>query len=329
MNEQDFRNKFISEKELYLSWGNYIKDTLLENNTLYSLLKMPISVRVKDIESLVNKAFYRKKSYKDPYNDITDKVGLRIVVLLSDDIKNICDVIVSNPNWRFSEDRNFEDEREENPNIFTYQSVHYVLTNLYEFRYKNVLIPSGITCEVQIRTLLQHSYSELTHDTIYKSKISTEPIIHRKIARSMALIEATDELFCDVTNQINIKAQIITSYMDLLTTYYIDILKQKNLNTQINFKVDDLNISILDQYINVLQETQLNRLRAYIKDNFELLADIVNDYYIKNKFYQQPIILFLIYMVSEEKFNAKNHWDISLELLEQIANSIGETINNI
>lgn len=70
MNEQDFRNKFISEKELYLSWGNYIKDTLLENTTLYSLLKMPISVRVKDIESLVNKAFYRKKSYKDPYNDI-------------------------------------------------------------------------------------------------------------------------------------------------------------------------------------------------------------------------------------------------------------------
>ncbi|MGY4363210.1 hypothetical protein ACVWZR_002390 [Bradyrhizobium sp. i1.3.1] len=48
-------------------------------------VKLPIKPRLKTGGSFVTKAFYntkRKKPYSNPYEEITDKVGVRIVVLL-------------------------------------------------------------------------------------------------------------------------------------------------------------------------------------------------------------------------------------------------------
>ena len=38
---------------------------------------------------MLQKAFYRGKDYRSPYEDIEDKVGLRFVVLLTEDIRTI------------------------------------------------------------------------------------------------------------------------------------------------------------------------------------------------------------------------------------------------
>ncbi|MCC2018497.1 hypothetical protein QM121_09360 [Enterobacter hormaechei] len=53
-----------------------------------------------------------------------------------------------------------------------------------------------ICCEVQVRTLLQHAYAELVHDSVYKPVGIVPKSAERHIARSMALMETTDDLFC-------------------------------------------------------------------------------------------------------------------------------------
>jgi ppGpp synthetase/RelA/SpoT-type nucleotidyltranferase len=165
-------------------------------------LRLPVDPpRLKDDASLLQKAFLRGKGYADPYYDIEDKVGVRFVVLTSDEVQIIGDIVTSDvcqAYWFYSKDRDFEAERKAHPLAFGYQSDHYVLRSKFGVELDGVVVPPDTPCEVQIRTLLQHAYSELTHDTIYKPSVKTTPEMQRAAAKAMALIEATDDYFLQV-----------------------------------------------------------------------------------------------------------------------------------
>ena len=76
-----------------------------------------------------------------------------------------------------------------------------MVRSVLPLEFERVQIPADIPCEIQIRTLLQHAYSELTHDTIYKPNVRATPAVKRTAAKSMALIEATSDYFSSV-NQV-------------------------------------------------------------------------------------------------------------------------------
>ena len=140
MNETEFRKRYETEKPIYNEWGKFVNDIVIkelmglindpEESKLF--LKIPPNPRVKESKSIIEKAFYRKKKYSDPFTEITDKVGVRYVVLLVDDIVKVSEVIEKNNAWVFSKDRDFEDEKLKNPLLFDYQSVHYVVKNKEE-----------------------------------------------------------------------------------------------------------------------------------------------------------------------------------------------------
>ena len=209
MNETEFLNKWETEKPIYHAWGKYVVETitqtLAKNGTdLDTFLKVPAKYRLKDNKSLVDKAFYRPdKNYTDPYNQIEDKVGARFIVLLISDIKEIYRIIESNDDWVFNTCKHFEEDREKDPLLFTYQSVHCILRPKKEIVIDKIHIPITTPCEVQIRTLLQHAHAELTHDAIYKSNRTVQPKVHRTVAKSMALIETTDDFFLEATKLLN------------------------------------------------------------------------------------------------------------------------------
>nr|WP_249804714.1 MULTISPECIES: hypothetical protein [unclassified Bradyrhizobium] len=66
------------------------------------------------------------------------------------------------------------------PYEFRYQSVHYIVRSRGDQKLDGQNITAGTPCEVQIRTLLQHAHSELTHDTIYKPSVKGTPAIARQ-----------------------------------------------------------------------------------------------------------------------------------------------------
>jgi len=92
MTEQEFTKEFNSKKHIYAAWGEYVKETIISELTkdveeVATFLRITPTSRVKELNSLIQKAFYRGKEYLNPFDDITDKVGIRFVVLLVDDIK--------------------------------------------------------------------------------------------------------------------------------------------------------------------------------------------------------------------------------------------------
>ncbi|GIN60519.1 hypothetical protein J27TS8_05120 [Robertmurraya siralis] len=316
MNEHQFIEQYNIEEPMFKAWGDYVTDLIIselgKTENVNYFLKIKPTPRVKDVNSLVTKAFYRGKNYEHPYNDITDKVGTRFVVLLKEDIDKICRIIEECNIWTNSKDRDFDEERERNPTTFEYQSVHFIVRNKEELQVGNVFIKKGTPCEIQIRTLLQHAYSELTHDTIYKPKTSSRPHVHRLVARSMALIETTDEIFTEVNSLFS------NNDYDIL-----GILKDAYEKVAAPDYEENLNTFILDAYKELLSEDLVKDLNQYIVEKNETIKEVIETKYDQFLIYRQPVVIFLFFLVEKHKYKAKKYWPLTQDKLKPIYSALG------
>lgn len=326
MNQKEFREKYEAEKHIYEAWGEYINTQILSglskcvNTDIF--IKIKPEPRVKDTNSIIAKAFLRGKNYENPYHDIEDKVGLRYVVLLVSDISIISDIITNCADWTHSKDRDFQLEREKNPTTFEYQSVHFVVKNIKEIVYNkngnSIKIPENTPCEVQIRTLLQHAYSELTHDTIYKPRIKATPDVYRKVARSMALIETTDTVFEEVNNMFHAIEEKLNNFISEIDSIYSTIAKPDN----------EKNISnlVYDAYRDIISHIDANEIAEYVSKN-PVIKSIIKDRYSENLLYRQSLIIFIFYLICTQRFIVKNLWPLTESELEPIFNDLGYALS--
>lgn len=309
MNVQEFEQLYKSETPIYSAWGNYVNSQILEElekelidrKSFDTFLKVPSTPRVKELNSILSKAFARNKSYTDPYNEITDKVGVRYVVLLRKDIEFVSKIIEQNQNWSYTKSRDYEDEKEKYPLLFDYQSVHYVVRNNNKIVNKRTSIPSNTPCEIQVRTLLQHAYAELTHDTIYKPKVFAANNVRRSIAKSMALIEATDDIFSEVemilSNENHRQNSLLQSLLNLYNTFAVSDY------------AEGANLFVLDAYREISDTVSIQDLRTFIEENAGIKDTVLNKaqaYFL----YRQPVILFVLYLIATQRNTCKQYWPL-------------------
>ncbi len=327
MNEKDFIEKYELEKPIYGAWGKYVLDHIIsELDRIHIkpslLLKIyPVEPRIKEIQSVVDKAYRRHKDYENPYEEITDKVGLRFVVLTEKEIDIFKKIIVEWTEITHTKDCDYEQLLKVAPNKFTYKSVHYVLKNKSEIDSDGIIIPRGTPCEIQIRTLLQHAWAELSHSEIYKKEDTIDPLVKRKMARSVALIEATDELFQNVHDTLyeneNKFNNFIQELRDFLS-YNDDFRYLKGTNHIIYFayleRIRQKNITPAD-------------LIAFMKHRPYLINNIIhtND---NQAFYQQPIMCLVYYLIKEESEVVKDLWPFVPCELDPLFSDLGISTGN-
>ena len=197
MSAESFVEYFELNRSPLEAWGRFIaskiQTALIESGHSPALIKIPVLPRVKDVASAVGKI--GRKGYVNPVLQMTDLVGVRFVVLLTEDIQILCDIISAEPSWKAEVSKDFLLEIENNTKSFDYQSKHFEIRPLDDLVIDGVSVNKALCCEVQIRTLLQHAYAEMVHDNIYKPKGLVTTSAERHVARSMALIETTDDLF--------------------------------------------------------------------------------------------------------------------------------------
>lgn len=324
MNESEFRQQWESDKYLYRAWGEFVVETITgalicKGKDIDAFLKAPAKCRIKDDNSLVDKAFYRGKAYSDPYQQIEDKAGARFVVLLLDDIAEICQLIEKSEDWEFDACKHFDEDRKREPLLFTYQSVHFILRPKKEFTYKETVIPSNVACEVQIRTLLQHAHAELTHDAIYKAKRAVEPDVQRIVAKSMALIETTDEFFSQATRRINYGPLQEHQVLERLDSMYISF-------TGLSPHTQKSSLVIWDAFEGVIDANLIDSVQK-VTEKFEGLAQVIKGRYNKQVFFQQSTVLFVYWMLWRRKKRLLTDWPFSREMLEVVANDINVSLS--
>lgn len=296
--ETELLDRWRAERSIYEAWGAFVSDRLqsavareISPAQIDVFLRMPVSPRIKEEKSLLAKAFHRGKAYTDPYGEIEDKVGVRCVVLFSREIRVIESAIVSCEQWTAEKARDFEEERDLRPYEFDYQSLHYVVRSKPNLRYGDVEIPTGTPCEIQVRTLLQHAYSELTHDTIYKPSIRADAGMKRAAAKSMALIEATDDYFAEVARRLAEAQAPGQRIADTAERLYPEFTKLKP-------DISSLNALLVDYYKQWTREGFEAELSAFLQEK-SYIADCIRERAPVALLYRQPAILLVYWVITQ------------------------------
>ena len=330
--ETDLKEKFIHDRPILTEWGEFVVQEISERlkekckdlDIRYDeVVKIIPSYRVKDLDSFIAKALYRNKNYNDCYKEITDKVGVRFVVLLSNQISLVKEVIEQNVNWEYSQDRNFEDERREHPDQFCYESVHYVLysSNVCCGNSK-IEIPDDTPCEVQIRTLLQHAYAEMSHDTVYKSSIRKDANIYRLLARSMALIESADHFFVNATEAIDEAGNLHKDILEIAYEYYpMELIENSK---------KEVNVTIVDDFIynKLVDNTDKDKLQKLLEDKKEVYISFIQAKHTNSWIYRQPSVFIFYYLIETKKSQLREKHIFPEELLEMLFSDLGESYSS-
>lgn len=170
--------------------------SLIDNLMLTEDIKVhSVTYRVKDRGSLE-----KKLKNKDKYNnieDITDIVGLRIITHFSDEVDVIANLIEKE--FLVDKENTIDKRASLEPEKFGYLSLHYVISlpdsrvNLFEYK-----TFKGIKAEIQIRSILQHTWAEIEHDIGYKSSVEVPKVIKRQFSRLAGLLELADQEFLSI-----------------------------------------------------------------------------------------------------------------------------------
>lgn len=329
MTEEEFIKCFEKDTPMLEEWGRFVaqaiydklSESLQQVESFETFLKLPVIPRVKTVESAIEKVFVRK-SYKNPYEDLCDKVGVRFVVLLTRDIAEVISAVETIEYWVASKDKDYEEEQEQNPEYFTYQSVHFVVRAKQGLSISEITVPVGTPCEVQIRSLMQHAYSELTHDTTYKPKAIAAPQIKRYMARSMALIETTDELFCAARQQIDVATKLEDNILIDTKRLYEALICERPISTKTE-------LEIIDAYRERIVLETTSEIHQFYQHT-PALVQLIKDRRKGNILYRQASILVVYYLVSVRRRFAKAHWPLGSREkdLEQIFTDLGYSYTN-
>ncbi|MCU0293128.1 MAG: RyR domain-containing protein [Thermoanaerobaculaceae bacterium] len=165
-----------------------------------------VQSRAKAVSSFAEKTLRKRKPGHgyDPVRQFTDLCGARVITHCRSEVNRI---------GRFIEDH-FDIDRENSvdatgrlrPTEFGYRSVHYIVSfrrgvfpcDEVDLTVDDALYPDAeapMKAEIQVRTVLEHAWADLSHELTYKSSFRVPGPWLREIARVAALLEDVDGAF--------------------------------------------------------------------------------------------------------------------------------------
>ena len=191
LNEYDEQCDFL--EEFTLVTHRLILDLLKSNNPRVH----SVTYRVKDRKSVSDKI---NKSAEDKYHcldDIEDICGNRIITYFPDEVDAVAAIIQN----EFDIDYNSSVDKRAilDPDRFGYLSLHYI-AKLSKQRLRLTEYTRFKKCrtEIQIRSILQHTWAEIEHDLGYKTKLAVPRHIRRRFSQLAGLLELADDTFVQI-----------------------------------------------------------------------------------------------------------------------------------
>ena len=187
---QELIDQYRSLLPVYNEMSSSVSDMLKSSFAEAGILVASIESRVKTESSLTGKLKLKGSKYKSIY-DITDIVGLRIITFYIDDVDKVASIVerLFEIDWNNSIDKRKVHEIDS----FGYLSLHYICRHPEH---------KEIRFEVQMRTLLQHAWANMNHDTGYKSGVEIPKIYMRNMSRLAGMLELVDDEFSRIRREI-------------------------------------------------------------------------------------------------------------------------------
>ncbi|MBB1583966.1 GTP pyrophosphokinase family protein [Serratia sp. OS31] len=199
MSETDFQS-WIKNKlpffELMSAQVSFVLENLLKQNGINYL---SVDSRTKTLEGINEKI--KRKSYSNPRDNLTDIAGVRVILYLEEDVEKVCSIIKGT--FTVDEKNSVSDLTRLATDKIGYRSTHFVCDigmNRIEIpEYKSF---AGLKFEVQVRTILQHAWANLTHDRVYKIGTKLPEHIKRKVNLYSGMLEIVDLGFSEIVKDV-------------------------------------------------------------------------------------------------------------------------------
>ena len=162
-----------------------IRDSIKRTLADAGLLVAAIESRIKAYDSLAGKLELKGQKYNS-LADITDILGLRVITFYIDDVDKVASAVerLFIIDW----DNSVDKRKIHDTDSFGYLSLHYICS-LPDFPYR---------FEIQMRTLLQHAWANMDHDTGYKSGVEIPRRYMRNMSRLAGMLELVDDEFSKI-----------------------------------------------------------------------------------------------------------------------------------
>ena len=184
-NEELILDQYKQNLPNFLEQQKVVRSVLSDAFSKAGIVIANIESRVKTYESLEGKLRLKGSKYHS-LEDITDILGFRIITFYIDDVDKVASVVerLFQIDWENSVDKRKLLEIDS----FGYLSLHYICSyDSFPFRF-----------EVQMRTLLQHAWANMDHDTGYKSGVEVPRRYLRSMSRLASLLELVDDEFSKI-----------------------------------------------------------------------------------------------------------------------------------
>ena len=178
---QEYKDNLHRFREVEAQVRDSLKRTLADAG----LLVAAIESRVKGYDSLAGKLELKGHKYNS-LADLTDILGLRVITFYIDDVDKVASAVerLFTVDWENSVDK----RKIHDIDSFGYLSLHYICS-IPGFPYR---------FEIQMRTLLQHAWANMDHDTGYKSGVEIPKRYMRNMSRLAGMLELVDEEFSKI-----------------------------------------------------------------------------------------------------------------------------------
>ncbi len=276
INKTDYLNSLLSQ---YSNQYEHYKDYSENISKLLSLfLKIgkinfhSINFRTKDIYSLKQKIKRKSLAGKiyQSLDDISDLSGVRIILFFNDDLKKVLNIIEKEFFVFVKDNLDKPFVKILNENDSGYTSTHRIVKHnktrekLNEYRYF-----SGMKCEIQVRTVLQHAWAEIEHGIGYKNNIS------RKLSS-----KEVKQIFRDTSKLLNEADNNFSEIRTIHNSILHKISKQingKNLNLAINPDSLEIYLDKIENFSSVLDSKKNLIIANYMKICKDLDFKIIKD----------------------------------------------------
>lgn len=205
--------QYAKESPIYKAYADALSEILKRACKAYAPLAI-VEARAKSLSSFAEKAMRKAHKHDDPVHQLTDLCGTRVITQTQSEVERICTFI--RENFRIDEANSEDKLKELGPTQFGYLSTHYIVQMKEVGTVLGVTIPREIgerKAEIQVRTLLQHTWAGISHDRIYKNQFEIPDKWQRDAARLAAVLEETDREFTRFVKGLDVYAVNYGAYM--------------------------------------------------------------------------------------------------------------------
>ncbi len=253
--------------------------------------------RPKKVDSILKKLILKPEK---TYESMTDKAGIRVVVRFTDKL----DIVGSFIEQRFPEHKKDDKRYSMKTDQVGYQAIHYDI----KFDEDNDSKIAGLWAEVQVRTMAQHLWSEMSHGLAYKPGLTVPDPVRRWLMRLSALIEVADDEFLRVRDALHQMPDYDTyKVLELLETQFYkyaaaDYDKELSVNTinAFNHLYGSGGLAERSEEFDEFCRRRAARL-SHVLDTHRIIGDYP-------LFLFQPEALMIFQLLERDKFTLREEW---------------------